>query len=674
LCEYSAEERNLSVAAISRTIDDRPAVTHPRRVGSAVDSTVDVVMDGVVLAFASWTVLYHVGLIFGIPTNPLLVACIACGGAVVWFLSLHPNRSAAAVADRRRGQRRYLLALGTVAVVLAVGSGIILGLGGVGLWWAGWTLAVGAAVLGVVGVVGPYHPTAAPAPQRAVANGLGTVLALVTSIGLAVVSVFMRQADPDDTFYVNRAQWVADHGTIAVRDTMFTNQGLPAIRGSGVPVASIETLQGAIAHVLHLAGGSVAFLGTPPIGTFLALWAIWRLVRSWAPRRFGLCYAVAIVALLWSATGPAELGVYFTRMPDGKVVFVSMLVPLVYLYLTNAVRQPDSRNTVMLAASGVAAVGLTSTATFLMPLICATAAGPLLLSGRVRSALRSMLPAVYPIVVGVIVHFTTSTANLRGGFFTPSSAMHFVFGTGGVALVGWTAVFAGAWLTRDAAARLITAGIAAVLVIILAPGVLTVINDVTGAHAILWRTMWVAPIPVLIGLVAAVPLPSGLSWAAPVPAASLIAALLLVGLPLWTPRDNMQFTSTPAWRYPPDELRRAHEIAERQLDGPVLAPPLTMRALDLVTTRVHAVSPRLHYVRVLIEPAAQHRARLFLAEVIAGDLPQAPPTEIRVALSTLDVSLVCGLDRMAHRKELFSAAGYVAAPGIFGGWCLSRPG
>jgi hypothetical protein len=393
-----------------------------------------------------------------------------------------------------------------------------------------------------------------------------------------------------------------------------------------------------------------------------------------APRRFALCYVVAIVALLWSATGPAELGVYFIRMPDGKVIFVSMLIPTVYLYLTNSMRRPNARNTVLAAAAGVAAVGLTSTATILMPLICAAAAGPNLLKRDVPSAMRSMVPAVYPVGAGVIVHFTSSTAGLRGGYYTPFSAMHYVFGTGGLALVGWTAVFAAVWLARDAAARLITAGIAAVLVVTLVPGLLTFMNDVTGAHAILWRTMWVAPIPVLIGLVAGIPLPSGLRWAAPVPAAGLVVALLLVGLPLWATRNNLEVTSAPAWRYPPDELRRAHEIAGRQLDGPVLAPPLTMRALDLVTTRVHAVSPRLNYTQALIEPVAQRRARLFLAALMAGESPAATPIEIRAATSTLHVSLVCGLDRMTHRKELVSAAGYVAAPGISGGWCLRRPG
>jgi hypothetical protein len=172
-------------------------------------------------------------LIFGIATNPLLATWIASIGAVVWFLARRTIAQRAAAADRRRAQRAFPLALVAVAIGLAVASGMVIAFGGPGRWRAGWVLAVVAAAIGVARVVGPFqrtatqdHPTAAQGqgPQRVGVMGLGTILALVTSIGLAVLSVFIRNSDADDVFYINRAQWVADHGTIAVRDTIFTDQ------------------------------------------------------------------------------------------------------------------------------------------------------------------------------------------------------------------------------------------------------------------------------------------------------------------------------------------------------------------------------------------------------------------------------------------------------------------
>jgi hypothetical protein len=646
---------------------------HMSRLVTGVSRGMDALCDLAVLGFAAWTVLYHVGLIFDVPTDALLIAWLASLAGVVWYLLRRSRGRPAVSADGSRASFTSI-PLVLLAVGLAVASGIVLAFGGTGLWWTGWALAAAAATVGVVSAV-RTRVTAAAARQASAVPAVGTVLALLTSVGFAVLSVFTMRSSADDTFYVNRAAWVADHGTIAVRDTMFTDLRLPAIRGAGVPVASIETLQGALAHALHLPGGTIVYLVTPPVGTLLAMWSLWRLTRSWAPRRLALCYVAAIVALLWSGAGQAQMGLYIlSRMQQGKVVFLAMLIPLIYLYLTEWVRRREPKDAVMLAAAGVAAVGFTSSATFLVPLICATVVGPLLLCREVRTAAGAALPAVYPVAVGIVVHSTYSEIDPNGTSYTAARAMHYVFGVGGLALIGWTAVFLAVWLARDSAARVVTAGIGAVLVVVLAPGALALMNAATGAHAVLWRTMWVAPIPVMVGLLAGVPLPSRIRWAGAVPAAGLIVALVLVGLPFWAPRNLVTFTSTPAWRFFPEELQRAHQIADRRLDGPVLAPPRTMRALTIVTTDVHPVSPQLGYVPLVAEPAADRQARLLLASLMGGELRDTPPAALRAAMNTLHVSLVCGLDRMTHRKELFTEAGYVAAPGISGGWCLARPG
>src|SRR5581483_11445502 len=204
------------------------------------------------------------------------------------------------------------------------------------LWWPGWVVAAASVVVALLAVQRAVTPAdRAGGGEPAGTSPIGTLLALGSGAGLGIFSVFTLRVDPDDTFYVNRAAWVAQHGTIPTHDTMFSDQTLPAIRGAGVPVQSIETFQGAIAHIFHVAAGSAAYLLTPPIGTFLAVWALWRLIRAWAPRRLALCFTLGLVYLLWAGTTGANLGVFFlARMQQGKVIFVAMLVPLLYVYLT----------------------------------------------------------------------------------------------------------------------------------------------------------------------------------------------------------------------------------------------------------------------------------------------------------------------------------------------------
>ena len=79
--------------------------------------------------------------------------------------------------------------------------------------------------------------------------------------------------------------------------------------------------------------------------TALAVWAIWRLVRRWAPRRAVWVLVVAIAFLMLS--GDSMLGNFWiVRMWQGKVMAVTFLMPLIWAYLTevhDAERRGDRR-------------------------------------------------------------------------------------------------------------------------------------------------------------------------------------------------------------------------------------------------------------------------------------------------------------------------------------------
>lgn len=667
----------MTLAAGERAVP-RPDPISGHRLSGPLDAVLDRISDLGIISFAIWTVLYHLGLIFGIATNPLLVIWLIASAGSAWFVARRGG------PDGGIGGPLILLNTPVVVVgVLATVSAFMVGSATHSLWWLSWVVGLVVVLLGLRQVMRTGTDPAdghsrdrtslAEVVQRSTP---GSLLALGTALGLGAFSLFTLRVDPDDTFYVNRTVWVAERGTIPTRDTMFSSQTLHALPGAGIPVQSIEVFQGAIAHALGLAGGTAAYLLTPPVATFLAVWSIWRLVREWAPRRLALCFATAVVYLLWAAKDGGNLGVFFlARIQQGKVIFVAMVIPLLFLYLTRHLTASTPYNNLLLFAAGVAAIGYTSSATFLVPLICATAAGPLLLQRRVRMALLAMLPAVYPVLVGIVVHFSSATVDNFGRYWASESAFHFVFGTRWFSAIGWFAVFVGVLFARQGAARLIAWGTAAVLVILLAPGMFTVLNDVTGAHAVIWRVMWVAPVPVLVGLLAALPVPNWARWSAAVPAAVVMLAVIVVGLPLWSGQRSVSVQSSPTWRYSHTALTQARAII-RQFPhtGPILAPDSTMRAITLSTTRVHAVDPLRSYVTVLVEPADQHRARILLSDAISGRGKPPTPAATAQALQTLHVSVVCVRPSWLNRLHLFEAAGYTDTHNVAGEVCLTPPG
>ena len=62
---------------------------------------------------------------------------------------------------------------------------------------------------------------------------------------------------------------------------------------------------------------------------------------------------------------------WLARMWQGKVIFVAVLVPLLLALLLEHAERPSRRGVVLLVAAGVAAVGLTTTAMFVVPVLAA---------------------------------------------------------------------------------------------------------------------------------------------------------------------------------------------------------------------------------------------------------------------------------------------------------------
>ncbi|WP_262401637.1 DUF6077 domain-containing protein, partial [Actinomadura sp. CNU-125] len=296
----------------------------------------------------------------------------------------------------------------------------------------------------------------------------------------------------------------AETGRIPTKDVIFTSGATDQIAGEP-PVSSIEVLAGALARIVGVPGASFVWYVLLPTVTFLAIWALWRLVRAWAPRRAALCFAVGSVYLLWSGLSAASLGSFhLLRMWQGKAVLVSLLVPLLFAYLTHWAERRTRRDLVLLAAAGVAAVGLTSTAAFVVSLVVLAAAAPLVVTGRVRTGLAACAAMAYPVAAGLAVILLYESVSVHGTVHDAPASYRAVLLYATLGVLAGCALWLGPWTVRPGVPALICGGVAALLTLLILPGVLALAADVTGAGQVLWRTMWLVPAPALIGLLAAV--------------------------------------------------------------------------------------------------------------------------------------------------------------------------
>ena len=163
----------------------------------------------------------------------------------------------------------------------------------------------------------------------------------------------------------------------------------------------------------------------------------------------------------------------------------------------------------MLLAVGAVAIGLTSTATLVVPPIAIGVAVTLLVCRRKRWAV-PLLAAAYPVASGVVVAVVASGGGEFGAVaFSSFEAFHAVVGDQLWGVVGVAALLLAPWAVRPGGARMVAAAGSAVAVAAMAPCVPQLVNSVTGAGPILYRLMWIAALPVLVGVLATAPVPPG---------------------------------------------------------------------------------------------------------------------------------------------------------------------
>ena len=656
---------------------------------------VDAAVDGSVLAFALWTLLYGAALGYRIGAwslgeiwLPLAVVVIAGCVAREALRSRRASPTPAPAAGPRHRSRAW-----------TVGRGVALGLGlGLALLAAVlaaraplrdfrvlWAVGLAAAVLlGGFAVTRRASDRTTDGAVLPAGSRTHAVAAAIT-LGLAVFTMFVRNPNSDDIYYVNRAVWVAQHGTFPMRDTIFSPGVFPSTYGP--PVASIEGLLGSLAHLFGFGGATFGYLVAAPVFVTLAAWSLWRLVRAWAPRRLLLVFVVAILVSLWCATG--TVGDFsYARIWQGKVLGICMVVPLAWVYLTRLARTTRRADQawlmLLLLGLGVAFVGMSTTGVILAPvMVGATLLAAVVLGrGGIRLAGGALLFAVGPVVTGVLVLlYTPQVRDIWQKTKPPGEAFVRVVGEDpwlvALLVVG---LLVGPVLVRSREGRALAAAATLAVFAMLTHGVFGLVDAFTGAGPIDYRLLLISPVPALVGLLAAAPLPAALPALVRWPvvsaaAAGLVALVTLTGTPVWSGSVGAGLTTHPTWKSHLFTLPDVRKVAAMHPGpGPVLLPRGAMATMALLTTRTFAVVPRRFYLHGLPPEAGEVIARKVLLRVVHPTRKGLPPLRrVERALPAVHVSLACDYSDHVGAVSLLEQAGYVSPFSVGNLTCLRPP-
>ncbi|MEJ5887471.1 DUF6077 domain-containing protein [Pseudokineococcus marinus] len=685
-------------------------------------------LDGAVLLLATWTPVYHLCLLLRWGVGAAVVLEVLALAAVAVALQLTrgrrggragpaPRAAVATVAvgpagsggptagadERPPGRRRARRRAPALVVALALAAAVLLAVRApwplvAALWLAAAAAGTATAVRALrrAARAGDEPAGYEPAGRAAQPSRSGVVVALVWAAALAVLAGATRWPNPDDLYYVNLSQWTAERGTFPLRDTIFSDEVFPMT--SFPPVASYDGLLGTLAHLLGVPAASVAYLVVPSVATALSVLALWRLLRAWRTPLVAVALSLALVFLLWDG-GPgyaAPGNLFLIRLWQGKVVLLCLLVPLLLVALLRhaeralATGRSARRDLAALAAGGTAAVGLSTTGIFLVPVLALGGVAPLLVARRWRAAAAGFVVAsAYPLAAGAVTlavggRSADDFAERRLFRFDPSWFGHEIFRDGVYGLVGVVAVLLGALLVPSRAARVTTGVLALVVGVTFVPGVTRLAYDLVGLGPTLWRISWAVTVAALVGVLGARLAAGGRRWRLLLPA-GVAAALVASGLPIWSSANGVSLDWPPRYERGLGSVVVAEDVIARAEPGDtVLLPEQDAITLTVLTTRVKTVAPRDYFLDQLRDvPGFRYEQRLLLVRFANGEVVFAPDSEVVAALDDLDVDQACLLfpeegeppyrtTRVVERAQLLLGAGFTPTQRVGRTSCYAR--
>lgn len=640
----------------------------------------DAVLGAAVLAVAAWTIVFQLALVAGIERDPATAVWLglwAGFGTLVWRLDRAEPRPAGGGSvlspfDRAEGLR-WLVGGVALAVAVAVTEPV-------GVEWPAAWIVIGLFALGglVAANVSTQRDRSA-AVARSNASALGAVVVVLIAVTFAGLSLLTSRPDLDDVFVVNRSSYVeANDGTFPERDTIFSDE-LFAVQRPAAPQTSVEAMIGSIAAQLPVSAAGLSYLVIAPIASALAILALWRLTESFGVRRPALAVLAAGAFILLDGVSAQSFGnFHFARAWQGKTIFLIVLLPVLWRSCLEFGRTGSRRHLALAGAAAIGAVGATTSAVFIVPVVAVVvlAAAAATHGNVVRNALGAAVVLSPPAIAG-LANLTASAQpaevpslafidiGISIGDIDPSGQLYLVLGTGVALAIGLGATLVGWFFVPDPAARLAIAGTAlALLGVFLAPGVLDRVDAFSSAESVLWRIVWIVPVPALVGTAVAAllePLAKATRPAIVLPAIAF-AAMAIWGRPVLS-ADNAQLTFDwpPPYDLPAAELTAADTLRDLTPSGSTVGAPQPVGyALAVTNVHVRSVNPRWRYL------AGRHVVPEFLVDErdtvsrwLTDGVPDGGADQFVAALQAFDISVLCeSVDAGGSTAAVLEGAGY----------------
>lgn len=513
-----------------RRAESHDTGTGPHRAGPGVPLSPSLLVarlpasavDALIGAFAAWQglALACVALEASFGTLVLLSPLAVCGLALPlwtrpWDAEVGNDAPAAPVAG------------GLVGLALAVAAAAAYTDGQLGLFWTAMGVLPLLAVL-----VAPRQPLAAGPPPDLSAGPLDWAALVATGAAAAALTLWIKQTDPDDGFYL----------TVAIGHLQ--NPGLALLSfdtvhgDTTVPIQQVlyrsETFEVFVAWVAKLSGydpRSAYWLGVPAFFAACSALAHWVVARAFAPRLAWLATPVGFAVLCLWGDGKDAIGKYgFCRLYQGKSVFVTVMAPLVLYAGYRFVTAPSRRSWARLMLVQLAATVFTTTALVMAPL----AAGLTVLAGLERrrpdvaaAGLASSGPTLV-VLVWMAIELRRAGGLVEDGHMeaitTSLGAYH-----GGLALLGLgLAALALRMQSQPGGVFLARYGVASVLVVL--NGATPAMLGSNVAELLNWRSFWSVPLAPILAVAVAGGLGAGVAAVRERTAPHLAVAAVAAGL------------------------------------------------------------------------------------------------------------------------------------------------
>jgi hypothetical protein len=494
-------------------------------------------------------------------------------------------------------------------------------------------------------------------------------LLLALIIIAPAITYLSHRPNIDDAVYVGTAADAVAHPELPVlsHDVLYGNQKFPLMLPSEA-VESYELLVGFLARLFGTEPILIAHAFLPTAIAILVPIAWAGLMRILAPGYWVAATVVSLPALLISA-GSRGFGYFaFSGLFVGKSVLVSVGVPLLYTYAWEFEDGGLLSQWLILAATTVACVGLSSSAIFILPIALTLATLSGCHKGIGWRAALTLTPALYPVACGLGI--ARRMGVMESAFADLPARVHLavtmVFGarTENVFLL---ALLTAPFLQRSGRVR--RQLLILVLTYFLAclnPFTFELLSKFTTRDAV-WRVLWCAPVAGIV----AVAIIGGLRTVAERyrRRGMLIAVVpLLAGVMYLVPYTSLarskaeSYSLTPLKVVAPDYAVAREAIAATPPKTSVLAPDNVAVWIPTFVHRVPLVSVREVYDKEMgahLAPEEAHTRRE-LRELVSGkEFPPKDWEALLNSLGTYSVGLIVTTEPVADRLgQAFSQRGY----------------